>query len=154
MRRRHLVALPGVLLVPSLQAEHGWKPYEGQPPLYVEGEVATLIWADPHPHLELVQRVGARIPPDLRQRKLAPHRAADMEALLERAVLPRADDRIWRVDLPTLARLSIWGVKRPKRGEVLGVIGFAGPPVTGSPTLRSEILFVGDRGYPLQADPV
>jgi hypothetical protein len=76
-----------------------------------------------------------------------------VQALLSRARLPVSDDAIWRVDLPSLARLTIWDLPRPKIGNVLGIVGFAGPPVTGSPTLQAEIIFIGEKGYPLRSDP-
>ena len=58
----------------------------------------------------------------------------------------------WRVDLPPLYRLMAGKVERPKIGGMVGVIGFAGPLVTGTPTMRAELLFVSDSVYPMRSD--
>jgi hypothetical protein len=157
MKRRQLLLLPCAALLPVLaaHAEHGWKPFTEQPPVYLEGEVTMIIWSDPHPHLELVQREGARVPADLQRRALRPHRDRQRTAeLLRRVALPLAGERIWRVELPSLPKITTLGLDRPKIGEVLGVVGFAGPRVTGSPTLQAEIHYTGTTGYPLRADPL
>lgn len=154
MDRRQLLGSAAALLALPAWSRHPWKPYEDTPPVYLEGEVTMIIWAEPHPHLELAQRVGAPLPPDLRRRNLLPHRdAGATAALLGQVALPVSDDRIWRVELPALPQLLRWNVPRPKIGEVLGVVGRPGPPVTGSPTLQAEILYVGARGYPLRSEP-
>lgn len=154
MHRRFFLGTAASALAPWAWASHGWAPYSGQPPLYLEGEVTMIIWADPHPHLELVQRVGATMPRDLRSRPVLPGKpGVDTAALVDRVVLPRPSDRTWRVELPALNRLAAWNMPRPKTGEVLGVIGFAGPPVTGTLTMQAEILYVGAKGYPLRSDP-
>lgn len=62
-------------------------------------------------------------------------------------------DAKWTPCACSLARVSAWNLRRPKIKQVIGVIGFAGPPVTGTPTLRAEILFIGDRAYPMRSDP-
>jgi hypothetical protein len=154
MQRRHLLTVAGMVLVPAASASHGWKPFAEAPPFYLEGEVTNIIWADPHPHLELVQRVGAKLPQDLRQRDLPPHRGRDMNELLLRAVMPAATERRWRVELPELHRLLAWGMPRPKTGYQVGVVGLPGPWVSGTPTVQAEIVFMGPNGYPLRANPL
>lgn len=155
MKRRSLLLAAGALPVAGLRAEHGWEAYDLARPLYLEGEVAVILWSDPHPHLELLHRQDARLPHDLLLRRIPRQRdPIDLVAVLARAVVPpAANDRRWRVDLPTLARLSKWGLPRPKIKQVIGVIGYPGPPVTGTSTLRAEVLFIGDRAYPLRSDP-
>jgi hypothetical protein len=104
--------------------------------------------------MEVVQRVGARIPTGLADRVLPPHVGDERSrALLAAAVLPVSDDRIWRVELPAMPKLVRWDVPRPRIGQVVGVVGLPGPVVTGSPSVDAEILFIGERGYPLRADP-
>ena len=60
---------------------------------------------------------------------------------------------LWYVSLPTLARLSVWGVPRPHIKQVIGLVGYPGPPVTGTPAVKAEILFIGRRAYPMRSDP-
>lgn len=152
-RRSALVALAAICSSRSW-AEHGWEAYDLARPLYLEGEVSTLLWSDPHAYLELVPDSGAKVPPDLR-RRIVPRQKekVDTAALLARAAVPVLGSRIWRVELASLARLSVWDVPRPKIKDHLGVVGYAGPPVGETPTLRAEILFIGDKAYPLRSDP-
>lgn len=149
MNRRELAGIGLLLAAGQARAHHAWRPFEGAPPLYLEGHVNTLLWNDPHPHLRLVHRPDARLPTDLRNREVLPHKETRrMEALIDRAVVP-VFERAWRVELPTLAKLLEWGVQRPKMGNTLGVLGLPGPDVQDTATLQALILFVGKRGYPL-----
>lgn len=135
-------------------AEHGWQPYDGLPPLYLEGEVTTIIWADPHPYLELAHKSDARLPADLRLRPIPRTRNdAQVAQLLQSARVPPARERLWRVELPSLAQLSRWNAPRPKINQVISVIGFAGPPLKDTPTISAELLFVGQRAFPLRTEP-
>ncbi|WP_119154655.1 DUF6152 family protein [Caldimonas tepidiphila] len=154
MHRRSVLAAVAALCSSRAWAEHGWEAYDTTRPLYLEGEVATLLWSDPHAYLELAPDPGARVPADLRQR-LVPRQKeqVDTAALLAKAALPTQSSRIWRVELASLARLSVWDVPRPKIKDRIGVIGHAGPPVRETPTLRAEILFIGGKAYPLRSDP-
>lgn len=146
-------ALPG-LAAGRGWAHHAWEPYDSAAPLYLEGPVLNIIWADPHPHLEIAHRPGTALPRDFARRRIPPQQEpVDVEALLRKATVPVGEDRIWQVQLPSLARLSAWGVQRPKIDDVIGVLGLRGPPVTNSPTVRAEILFIGDRAYPMRSDP-
>ena len=136
------------------RATHGWEAYDTARPLYLEGPVVVLFWFGPHPHLELMHRPGYAIPPDLPKRPVPRQQdPVDVERLLRTATIPVAPEGRWRVELAELHRLTRWGVERPMIGARLGVIGYAGPPVTGTPTLRAEILFVGDKAYPMRSDP-
>lgn len=135
-------------------AEHGWQPYDKLPPLYLEGEVTTIIWADPHPYLELAHKARARLPADLRLRPIPRTRDdARVAQLLAQARVPPAQERLWRVELPSLAQLSRWGAPRPKINQVISVIGFAGPPLKDTPTISAELMFVGERAFPLRTEP-
>lgn len=69
------------------------------------------------------------------------------------APIRQAMYRRWRIELPTLARLSKWDLPRPKIDPLIGVVGHPGPPVTGTPTLQAEVLFIGGRAYPLRSVP-
>ena len=151
-RRAFLLALGTAPL--SVRAEHAWQPTPGAAPLYLEGAVTTIIWADPHPHLELAHRAEMRIPADLLQRTIPRQRdTVDIGALLSRVVVPPRGGEIWRVDLPTLARISAWNMPRPKIGDVIGVVGLPGPPMADTPTVRAEIIFLARRAFPMRSDP-
>ncbi len=76
-----------------------------------------------------------------------------MKALLQKAVTPTDGGEHWRVELPSLARLSKWNVPRPKIKQVIGVIGYLGPQLKGTPTIRLEILFIDGKPYPMRSDP-
>ncbi|TFY99865.1 DUF6152 family protein [Ramlibacter rhizophilus] len=155
MHRRSLLALAGAACAaPRAFANHGWSIYDTARPLYIEGPVTTILWADPHPHLELLHRPGYALPADLAHRRMPAQReAADLEGMLRAATVPLTPEGHWRVELPELNRLVAWDVKRPRIDTRLGVLGYPGPPVTGTPTLRAEVLFIGDRAYPLRSSP-
>lgn len=154
MHRRSALFAFTALCTSRTWADHGWEAYDLARPIYLEGEVAELLWSDPHAHLELVPDPGARVPPDLRQRVVPRQKEhVDAAALLARASVPVAGNRIWRVQLASLARLTLWDVPRPKTKDRLGVIGYAGPPVQQTLTMRAEMLFIGDKAYPLRSDP-
>jgi hypothetical protein len=145
--------LLGAAAAPWALAATEWQPYASVPPLYLEGEVTTIIWADPSPYLELLHREGAVIPADLTAREIAPHKDLQrVRNLLKRAALPFSEDRRWRVQLPSMPRLQAAGMQRPKIGEVVGVVGFAGPPVSAVQVLQAEVVFTGARGYPLRSE--
>jgi hypothetical protein len=153
-RRRSLLVLAASSWAARAWAHHGWDAYDTRQPLYIEGPVTTLMWADPHPHLELLHRPGYALPMDLADRDIPAQRAPfDARAVLRRAVVPAGSEARWRVDLPELNRLIAWDLARPKIGMRLGVVGYAGPPVTGTPTMVAEILFIGERAYPMRSDP-
>lgn len=155
MQRRELLGLACALAAPWARAATQWRPYPGQPPIYLEGEVTLLTWSEPSPHLQLVRRQGATIPPGLSALEIAPHRdRARTRALLERTVLATSNDRTWRVLLPPLPKLLAWGVERPHIGQLVGVVGFAGSRIGGIQALQAELLFTGARGYPLRSEPL
>lgn len=154
MQRRQICGLAAALWAPRLWANHGWAPFDKAQPLYLEGPVAVILWSDPHPHLELLHRPDTRLPADLAQRRMPRQKERfDTAALLREARLPASSERRWRVELPSMPRLQAWGMERPKIDQVIGVVGLPGPPVTGTPTLRAEVLFIGDKAYPVLSDP-
>lgn len=153
--RRKFVFAAATLPTARAYAGHGWEPYDLARPLYLEGEVTSIIWADPHPHLELLHRAGQPLPAGFTSRRIPSQRErVDTARILSATVVaPASAGRFWRVELPTLARLSVWDVRRPRIKDVIGVVGYPGPLVTGTPTLRAEILFIGDKAYPMRSDP-
>lgn len=153
-RRRSLLVLAASSWAAHAWAHHGWDIYDTRRPLYVEGLVVTLTWADPHPRLELLHRPEYALARNLAESDVpAQKEALDVKDILRRAVVPTGPEARWRVDLPELNRLVAWDLKRPKIGMRLGVLGYAGPPVTGTATMAAEVLFIGERAYPMRSDP-
>lgn len=154
MNRRSAL-LTFALAVPwPLRAHHGWSTFDTARPLYLEGVVSTVTWADPHAQLELQLNPSPELPPDLTRRTLPPQQdPIDLKAVLAKVALPVPGDRQWRVFLPSLARLASWDVRRPKVGDAIAVVGYPGPVELGDPAARAEILFIGERAYPLRSDP-
>lgn len=115
----------------------------------------TIIWADPHTHLELLhQPRGLSVPADLRRLPVPKQKEnVDIGALIQKAVVPSVSGEIWRVELPSLARISKWKVPRPKIKQVVGLIGYLGPQLLDTKTVRVEVLFVNGEAYPMRSDP-
>lgn len=149
MNRRQVACMGLLLTASGVRASHPWRPYQGAPPLYIEGTVRTLLWNDPHPHLRMVHEPGQRLPTDLQARGMLPHRDADRTARLLSHVVVPVFERAWRVELPTLAKLLEWGVERPAIGETVGVVGLPGPEVQDTATMQAVVLFIDGKGYPL-----
>lgn len=153
MRRRHIATLALASWLPRLWATEPQR-YDTERPLYLEGPIVFLLWADPQPYFEMLHRTGTVLPSDLARRRIPPHKdAANTASLLRRAALPLSQDRRWQVNLPGMGRLSAWNIPQPRIDQVITVIGFPGPLSSGTRTLRPEIIFVGDRVYPVRADP-
>lgn len=150
-RRFFLTTLAALAPLPAL-AEHGWERYDQAAPVYLVGEVTSIIWADPHPHLELAHR-PARLPVDLHLRVPPQKEPVDVAALLRNAAVPVIGGEIWRVELPTLARLALWNVPRPKIKQVISVLGYPGPQLKDTKTVVAEILFIDGKAYPMRSGP-
>lgn len=155
MNRRSLLAALTSFSVAPVLAEHGWEPFEGVRPLYLEGRVTTIIWADPHSHLELLhQPRSLTVPADLRQRPAPGQKEnVDVAALLQKAAVPAVSGEIWRVELPSLVRLSEWDVPRPKIKQVVSLLGYLGPQLLDTKTIRAEVFFVDGKAYPMRSGP-
>lgn len=153
-RRTVLAALGGALLPLWSWAHHGWEAYDQSRPVYLEGIVSTITWADPHVEVELQLDPEARVPLDLATRVVPKQQYdIDLRKVLGQAVVPVLGDRQWRVFLAPLARLAVWEVPRPKVGDRIAVVGYMGPREKGDPAVRAEILFIGEKAYPLRSGP-
>lgn len=115
-------------------------------PMFLHGPVNVISWADPHPHLELFHRAGARDALARWQRMASrPGGSPAIERMVADAIVPPTDEGSrWRVELPALARLSVGDVPRLKVGEILDVLGFWRSPHLGTPTIGAELLLIGD----------
>ncbi|MEJ7928998.1 DUF6152 family protein [Ramlibacter sp. AN1015] len=151
--RRCFLLLAATGIAHRAWAHHGWEAFEQAAPVYLQGPVSTLLWADPHATMELVHRPRAEVPGEVRSLQVPPQQAdVDIADLLARARVPQGEDR-WRIELPELARLSAWDVQRPAIGDVIGVLARPGPAYRGSPAARAEVLFIRGRAYPMRSDP-
>jgi hypothetical protein len=49
--------------------------------------------------------------------------------------------------------MQTWGVKEPKAGDRIEVIGYIAPKLAGGRLVRAEYLFVDDKAYGLRSSP-
>jgi hypothetical protein len=153
-RRRRLVAAIAALAVAPARAHHGWSSFDASRPLYLEGRVLQVRWANPHAELTLEVPAGMKLPADLARRPVPPQSAAvDGAELLARTTLPRRADRQWTVELAPLTRMESWKVPRLQPGDSVAVVGFAAAGERGDAVLRAEYLFVGGQTYGLRSSP-
>lgn len=119
-------------------------------PLFLHGRVAVLTWADPRPHLELLQADDARQVLWIWERR-GPALGLDAatQSLLARAVVPPVARARWLVALPSLARLSTADVPRPHIGDVISLLGAWRSPVTGTPAVDAQVLLRDGKAWAL-----
>lgn len=155
MDRRTLIAAGSlaVLLQPA-RAHHGWSSFDQQRPIYLEGKAANVAWRNPHAELDLELASPLQLPADLKQRPL-PAQSAPVEGakLLAAAQLPTRKDKVWRIELAPLSRLSAWSVPEIQPGASIAVLGFTFADEKGEPILRAEYLFAGGKVYGLRSSP-
>ena len=135
----------------SVLAHHGWSSFDQDKPLYVEGRVKSVQWANPHVELVLEVAAGSKAPADLAARKLpAQAQAVDGTALLKKTRAAPAGD--WEIEFAPLSRMERWQVRPLKVGDRIEVIGYTGVP--GKPRLmRAEFLFSDGKAYGLRSNP-
>ncbi|RZT93777.1 DUF6152 family protein [Rivibacter subsaxonicus] len=143
------------LLAPGLsRAHHGWSGFDTAKPLYLEGRIAVVNWANPHATLEVEPRPGLVLPADLAARPLpAQQSAVDGAAILGKARLPAKSAPRWTIELAPLSRLDAWQVKAPKVGDAVSLVGYAAPGEQGAPVIRVEFLFLDGKAYGLRSSP-
>jgi len=144
-----------VVLVPGLAiAHHGWSGFDQDRPIYLEGQVSRVKWANPHVELMLEVPAGLQLPPDLAQRALPAQTApVDGKAVLSRAVLPRRKDSQWEIELAPLTRMEAWKVPEIRPGATVSVVGFTARDEKGDAVLRAEFLFLAGKAYGLRSSP-
>jgi hypothetical protein len=157
IQRRHVLiasaALP-LVATPAL-AHHGWSSFDLERPIYLEGKVAAVRWANPHAELTLDVSSLKAVPADLAQRSV-PAQAAqvDGKALLAKAQLPTRKDAKWEIELAPLARMEAWKVPEIKAGASIAMLGFTFKDEKGSAILRVEYLWADGKTYALRSSPV
>jgi hypothetical protein len=156
LNRRHFTALAtlGTLGVRPALAHHGWSSFDQDRPIYLEGQVVTSRWRNPHAELVLEVPPALALPADLKQRALPAQSAGiDGAALLAKTVVPTRQDRRWEVELAPLTRMQAWQVAEIKTGARIAVVGFTFKGEQGDPVLRAEYLFADGKAYGLRSSP-
>lgn len=154
--RRRLMAAATLasLGVAPARAHHGWSGFDSNRPLYLEGRLVQVRWANPHAEVVLEVPVGLKVPGDLARRPVPAQSAGvDGPAMLARAAAPRRADRQWTIELAPLTRMEAWKVPRLQTGDTVSVVGFTYAGEKGEPVLRAEYLFVGGQAYGLRSSP-
>jgi hypothetical protein len=151
-RRLVLLAALAAAAVPAV-AHHGWSSFDQAQPQYLQGQVASVRWANPHAEVVLDVPKGVALPADLRSRKMpAQQQAVDGAAILARVALPPTAEGRWELEFAPLPRMDAWGVPPLKVGDRIEVIGYTG--VAGKPKLmRVEYLMVNGAAYGLRSSP-
>jgi Family of unknown function (DUF6152) len=153
MQRRHLLAAALVVATIPAVAHHGWSSFDQNAPLYLQGQLTSVSWANPHAEAVLEVAKGLALPADLAKRTLPPQQqAVDTQALLARTQVPGAAEGKWELEFAPLSRMNAWGVAPLKVGDRIEVIGYTG--VAGKPKLmRVEYLIVNGTAYGLRSSP-
>ncbi len=142
-------ALPSVAL-----AHHGWSSFDQDRPIYLEGRVVAVRWANPHAELDIEVPANLKLPADLAKREI-PAQAApvDGRALLAKAVVPTRKDRQWEIELAPLTRMEAWKVPEIKAGAAVSLLGFTLTGEQGEAVLRVEYLYLAGKAYALRSSP-
>jgi hypothetical protein len=154
MQRRHLLAAALALAGLPAIAHHGWSSFDQNAPLYLQGQVTSVRWTNPHTEAVLEVAKGLALPADFAKRTLpAQQQAVDAPGILARTQVPPGAEGKWELEFAPLPRMDAWGVAPLKVGDRIEVIGYTG--VAGKPKLmRVEYLIVNGTAYGLRSLPV
>ena len=154
MKRRTLL-LAGAAAPLAAVAHHGWSSFDQDMPVYLAGRIKAVRWANPHAEVTLTVDGALTLPADLARRSLpAQSQQVDGAAILAKTRLPEAAGGEWTVEFAPLSRMQAWGVREPKAGERIEVIGYIAPKLGDGRLLRVEYLFADGRAYGLRSSPV
>ena len=154
MMRRRQVMLALAAALAAGWAHHGWSSFDQDRPIFLQGQVASVKWQNPHAELMLDLPADYKVPADLASRTVPAQSApVDGKALLARAVAPSRKDRRWEIELAPLTRMEAWKVAPVKVGATVGVLGFTFKEEKGQAILRAEYLFVDGQAYGLRSSP-
>ena len=154
MQRRQLLAAALVVAVVPAVAHHGWSSFDQDKPAYLEGRIKSVRWANPHAEAVLVVDGVLKLPADLARRSLpAQSQQVDGAAIVAKTRLPEAAAGEWTIEFAPLSRMQAWGVREPKAGERIEVIGYIAPKVAGGRLLRVEYLFADGKVAGLRSSP-
>jgi hypothetical protein len=154
MKRRTLL-LAGAAAPLAALAHHGWSSFDQDKPVYLQGRIKSVRWGNPHAEAVLQVDEGLRLPADLADRKMpAQSQQVDGTAILAKTRLPEAAAGEWTVEFAPLSRMQAWGVREPKAGERIEVVGYIAPKIGDGRLLRVEYLFSDGKAYGLRSSPV
>jgi hypothetical protein len=153
MQRRHLLAAALIVAAVPAVAHHGWSSFDQNAPLYLQGQLTSVRWANPHAEGVLEVSKGLALPADFAKRSLpAQQQSVDAQAILSRTQVPQAAEGRWELEFAPLPRMDAWGVAPLKVGDRIEVIGYVGVP--GKPkVMRVEYLIVNGTAYGLRSSP-
>ena len=153
MRMGWLVAACAAMVVVPALAHHGWSSFDQDKPVYLEGRVKAVRWANPHAEVTLEVDATLKAPGDLAARAVPPQaQSVDGPGVMKKAQPPAAAAGEWTIEFAPLSRMERWSVAPLKAGDRIEVVGYTGVP--GQPKLlRVEYLFVGGKAYGLRSNP-
>jgi hypothetical protein len=153
MSRRTLLLATLALPLAAL-GHHGWSSFDQDKPVYLEGRVKSVRWANPHAEVAIEVGADLKLPPDLTQRSLpAQSQNVDGAAVLAKTRLPEQAGGTWQVEFAPLFRMQAWGVREPKVGDRIGLVGYIAPKVGDGRLVRVEYLFADGKVYGLRSSP-
>jgi hypothetical protein len=153
MKRRTLLIAALAATAPVL-AHHGWSSFDQDKPVYLEGRIKTVRWANPHAEVVLVVEPNMKLPADLAGRMVpAQSQNVDGAAILAKTRLPESAAGEWTVEFAPLSRMNAWGVREPKAGDRIEVVGYIAPQIGNGRLLRVEYLFADGKVAGLRSSP-
>jgi len=156
MDRRHFLIATGLAaLAPQAHAHHGWSSFDQTQPIYLQGIVKEVEWANPHVEIDIEVPPDLKLPADLAKRVVPAQQVTiDVPALFAKTQVPSRKDREWEIELAPLTRMQAWSVEPIKKGESIEVVGFTFAKQEGEAILRAEFLFRGGMVYGLRSSPI
>ena len=154
-RRNFLIATSLAAIANRAHAHHGWSSFDQTQPLYLQGIVEEVEWANPHVEIDILIPPNLKLPADLASRIVPAQQAAiDAAALFAKTKVPTRKDREREIELAPLTRIQAWNIEPLKKGESIEVVGFTFPKQEGEAIMRAEFLFRGGKAYGLRSSPV
>jgi hypothetical protein len=152
--KRRILLLAAAAAPAAALAHHGWSSFDQEKPVYLEGRVKTVRWANPHAEVVITVEAALKLPADLAGRSMpAQSQNVDGAAILARTRLPEAAAGEWTIEFAPLFRMNAWGVRELRAGDRIEVIGYIAPKIGGGRLLRVEYLFSDGKVYGLRSSP-
>jgi hypothetical protein len=153
MKRRTLL-LAGASAPLAALAHHGWSSFDQDKPVYLEGRIKSVRWANPHAEAVITVESTLRMPADFARRSTpAQSQGVDGAAILAKTRLPEAAAGDWTIEFAPLARMNAWGVRELKVADQIEVVGYMAPKVGNGRLVRVEYLFADGKVYGLRSSP-
>jgi hypothetical protein len=153
MKRRTLLAAAALAPAAAL-AHHGWSSFDQDKPVYLQGRVKTVRWANPHAEVVIIVDAELSLPADLTNRSMpAQSQNVDGAAVLAKTRLPEAAAGDWTIEFAPLFRMNAWGVRELKVGDRIEVVGYVAQKIGDGRLVRVEYLFSDGKVYGLRSSP-